>query len=279
MRRKVTTSLKETEAMLEEVCGKQSLSISEETGDVETVSPFIKYEDGYAWPDVYTELDEMMESNIVIYPLAELRAKARSGKFDEEGTSSILNLPLTHADVMDTITRHEETLFADTKVKEAFYRDVFQTAQDRHMMQAKTALPNGEQQPECHLTPTSIIAFDDEFANEELVYSIEVNHPRKRLTVCFRGSVTKADWATDFEIYMKEVQNPMRGHSSQQPLVRIHNGFHSYLFEPSSRGAKGPNGEELSEYEEIMQMHVFPVIREYPDYKVCRFCSLTFLFG
>lgn len=119
-----------------------------------------------------------------------------------------------------------------------------------------------------HVTPSLIIAFDDRFEHLELVYSVQVTHHRKRLTVCFRGSKTKLDWATDLEIYMKEVTNPLQKHSTQRPTIKVHNGFYNYLFEKSFRGPLGPNGEELSEYAEILQEHVVPTLKKYPSYKV-----------
>jgi len=119
-----------------------------------------------------------------------------------------------------------------------------------------------------NLRPSRIIAFDDEFEQEELVYAIEVNYLNKRITVTFRGSTTKQDWATDFEIYMKQVDNPLKRHSTQKPSFRVHSGFFDYLFQPSSRGARGPNGESYSQYQEILYLHILPVIKKYPGYKV-----------
>jgi hypothetical protein len=67
---------------------------------------------------------------------------------------------------------------------------------------------------------------------------------------------------------MREMSNPVKAHHGQNPTIRLHNGFHDYLFEPSSRGAKGPDGEPLSEYQEILQEHVIPVLKDNPGYKL-----------
>jgi Lipase (class 3) len=66
---------------------------------------------------------------------------------------------------------------------------------------------------------------------------------------------------------MKEVQNPMRGHSSQEEMMRIHNGFFEYLLEPNALGGKGPNGELLSEYKKIMY-RVLPFLQAHPGFKL-----------
>jgi len=233
------------------------------------IGPFVAYEDGYVWPTLYCEIDEMLENNIMIYPLAELRRKARQREIDKRGVDEVLKLPLTHASVMEIIDKNRGQLLDTKFVKdEEFYQEIFQTVEERQMTLCLAAKQNGEKPNVSH---AEIIAFDDEFEKAELVYSIVLNHTRKRVTVCFRGSVTKMDWAADFEIFMKEVPNPMKAHASQAPSILVHRGFFKYLFQPSSRGVKGPNGEDLSEYQEIMQEHVVPVLHQYPGYKVRRF--------
>jgi hypothetical protein len=113
------------------------------------------------------------------------------------------------------------------------------------------------------------VAFDDEFQQHELVYAIWVNRLHKRITVIFRGSTTQTDWATNYQVYMKEIPNPtMACHKSQESTVQVHNGFCEYMFTHSERGVTGPNGEALSEYEEMLQEHVLPVLQEYSGFKV-----------
>ena len=227
------------------------------------ISPFFLSEKGYRWPDLYSEIDEMIETTTLIYPLAELRRMARDGKV-LFGREKILATPLTHEDVVQVVEANRKELESmDAQILRDFYFDVLKTLEERSMMHVAD-----DKEKALSLSPSTIVAFDDEFEMEELVYMVDVNHKRKRVTVCFRGSVTKKDWATDYEIFMKEVDNPMKHHASQEPTVRVHNGFYDYLFTPSSRGVKGPNGEELSEYQEILQEHLLPVLRENPGYKL-----------
>ena len=80
-----------------------------------------------------------------------------------------------------------------------------------------------DQQRQPIICPTTFVDFADNIQNEELTYAIGVNHERRRICLTFRGSVvSNVDWATDFDAYMKEVQNPMKMHSSQQPTMKIH---------------------------------------------------------
>lgn len=256
---------------MDEVCGLTTSTSKQNIDNDDYDSPFIAYQDGYEYPTLYTELVEMIETSIIIYPLAELRAMARSKRINDDG---ILEMPLTHAKAMQYITKHKALLVDDDNTKflhKEFYREIFETAHERQMDQLLEVTTSSEEKKDeavAAVAPVQIVAVDDEFEKQELVYSIQVHETRQRITVCFRGSVTKTDWATNYEIHMKDVANPVKGRESQPEFVKVHHGFYNYLFEPSSRGATGPNGEELSEYQEIMQEHVLPVIRQYPGYKV-----------
>lgn len=261
-------------AMFEQVCG--ATKPTRDENDIlakklakDGVGPSLLYEDGYKWPDLYTELDAMIESNLVIYPLAALRKKAKKNQLrDRKNTARLFKFPLTHKDVMKISTNEKEQLLDVEGEEKTFFRDLFGTAEDR-AKRPKEKEDTESREKSNRRGYEMIIAFDDEYAREELVYMIEVNHQRRRVTVCFRGSVTKTDWATNVEIYMKEVTNPLRAHASQDAKVRIHHGFYKYLFGKSSRGVKGPEGENISEYEEIMQEHIMPILHKYPGYKVC----------
>lgn len=254
-------------------------------------SPFLKYEqaDGYEYPTLYQECDEMLQACILIYPMADLRTMAREGVIQDD---VVLKLPLTASQVLEAVETYKDELMDTNAFGNEFHRDILKAVHERQLKMPikkeeptlEIELPEGES-PESieddNADITRVVAFDDEFQKEELVYAIAVNPHYKRITVVFRGSITKQDWAANMEAYMKEIPNPMASrHASQQPTVSVHHGFHEYMFSPTERGAMGPNGEPLSEYEEILQHHVLPVIEKYPEYKVsflgCYCILLTF---
>lgn len=252
---------------LDDICGGSTAALAkEEEHDTQVTlltSPFIKY-DGHEYPTLYQETDEMLQACILIYPMADLRRFVREGIIQDE---SILKLPLTAAQVIQAVETHKDALVDTNAFGKEFHVDILQAIQERQLytVQEKGATPEIHDQT---LQSSTLVAFDDEFEKEELVYAIAINPSRKRITVVFRGSVTKTDWATNVETYMKEVPNPMAFHPSQEPTVHVHNGFYDYMFSPTERGATGPDGEPLSEYQEILQHHVLPVIEEYPGYKL-----------
>jgi hypothetical protein len=46
-------------------------------------------------------------------------------------------------------------------------------------------------------TDGEIREFDDQFARKDLVYALTINKSNKRITLCFRGSVTWRDWRSN----------------------------------------------------------------------------------
>ena len=72
-----------------------------------------------------------------------------------------------------------------------------------------------------------ILEFDDQYSRKELVYSLVVNRLNKRITVCFRGSVTGGmDWRTNFRLSLKSIPVPQElidlGVATK---IQVHTGF------------------------------------------------------
>lgn len=106
-----------------------------------------------------------------------------------------------------------------------------------------------------------ITAMGDLKNTEELVYAVGVNPVEERITVVFRGSVTKTDFKTDAQISVIQAQDPRRfngteGDDSNLGDVGVHQGFYKYLF--------GDRGRERSKYMEIMK-HVEQLLTENPS--------------
>ena len=232
--------------MIDDVCGFNNKKAGDDV-DKDRLGPFRS--DQHEWPNLYTEIADTFQACILVYPLAELRGLVRADKVKDP---SVLQLPMTQAKALQLLEQHQQAIL-ETEEEQEFYQQVFDTAKARNMAED---------------TNVQIVAVDDKFEQQELVYSVHVDETQKKITVCFRGSVTKTDWATNYEILMKDVTNPFKGRSEQEDTIRVHNGFYDYLLKPSSRGAKGPNGEELSEYQEILQEHVLPILKQYPEFKV-----------
>ncbi|CAB9517102.1 Lipase (class 3) [Seminavis robusta] len=289
------------------------------TGSVK--NPFIAYDDGYHWPDLYTECDEMVETCVLVYLLAELRSLVRQGEATSK-TEKVMQMPLEAKDLMRVINSSRALLttsysgcgeLAANSTK--FCLDLLRTADERFMRvkkrrkkerklrlkQSSSSIPadddeygSGDSPTEGNdslikgkpiICPTLFISFDDDFKKEELFYAIGVNHERRRITMCFRGSVvSNIDWATDFDSHMREVKNPMKMHSSQQPTMKVHSKLYDLLYAEFSRNPQGEGGggtgssnnstshgrggELWTVFMEILQNKIRPVTNNFPGYKL-----------
>jgi predicted lipase len=104
-------------------------------------------------------------------------------------------------------------------------------------------------------------------AEEEIVHAIVVNGAQKRITVVFRGSVTQKDFLQDAKCAQKKIDNPVASLVERRELmiegIRIHTGFHEYLFR------KNPETEK-TRLEEIIA-EVVESLQNYPGYDF--YCS------
>jgi hypothetical protein len=71
-----------------------------------------------------------------------------------------------------------------------------------------------------------IVEFDDEFSKKELLYALTVNRSNKRITVCFRGSVSRKDWLADFRFKLKPIDTPQAlKDMGLKTKIQVHRGF------------------------------------------------------
>jgi hypothetical protein len=130
-------------------------------------SPFIAYDDGYTFPNLYQETNDMLyKAWVLVYPMAELRRLACEGML--ENAPRILPLPQTATQVLQAVNTHENVLLGTGAFDNYFQLDILKT------VRSKTTI-----------TATQLVAFDDAFQQHELVYPICVNPLHKRITVIF----------------------------------------------------------------------------------------------
>ena len=131
-------------------------------GSDEYMSPFINYDDGYQWPDMFTELDECLEAIALVYPIAELRKSARKDGSDDD--DPVLKLPLTHVDAIELIRKASRSKC----LNQTFLKSILGACTERNMI-TNAENPKGA----IHVSPTSIIAFEDKFSEPNLAYMID----------------------------------------------------------------------------------------------------------
>jgi hypothetical protein len=274
--------------------------------DEKPVSPFIKYDDNkekpYVWPSLYEEMDDMFDICCLLYAWGELRLRARLGEFDDP---AVLQLPLTSLDVWNVVQMHQQqplqedaSSFGTSSSSYVELLEVLSKRQQKIVASSGSFLRQRLQM--------QLVAFNDCYFLEEMVYGIAVNPTQQRITVYFRGSTSKMDWSMSEEVYMTSVDNPVKTPDSNKILhagskLLIHHGFYNYLCAPlrqvrqeaerrwhhqESVTEAAPAEEEeengLSQYQQILQLHILPLLKQYPGYKVsrimpCSWCHVSFI--
>jgi Lipase (class 3) len=190
---------------------------------------------------------EMLTASRLIYIFADLRAMAREGVIS---ANDLLQDPITISQVINAISDHKEALteraidHEDVGQKLSALKNIHDQQQRNESMSGFTMMVSlvmdATSGPTAGLTmkESTLTCFHDETSTKGVVYGIAVNHLRKRVTVVFRGSVSKQDWITDAKSGQKQVNNPVMSliQGKVPGKIGIHVGFYEYLFSKDNEG-------------------------------------------
>lgn len=125
-------------------------------------------------------------------------------------------------------------------------------------------LPRSDEQTMgLHHEDISIVSFDEWCGHEkQLAYMLECDHSCKRITICFRGFVTK----DPLKVHAREMSNPLRNYDWQASTVSIRQDIYSILFEPSSPAIG--SSKKRSAYQFILQERLIPMMKRWIGYKL-----------
>jgi hypothetical protein len=218
--------------------------LSSPCGDTD-VSPFLPYEDGYRWPDLWSELDEMVEGLAIVFPLVEIRRKEKEINSDVRDTTQ--NTRLTMDDALDIVVANKSKIVESSLEKDFLMKSIEIAEKRKGILSAST------------------LSIEDQMDQQELNYAVQLNHQRQRITIIFSGSRTM-DFARHMEAYLKDIANPLEGHRGQENTVRIHNILYDLLI----RAGKSENGKKRKNiaYFDDAFKNVFLLLNVHPRYKL-----------
>lgn len=172
---------------------------------------------------------------LLIYTFADLRKMARDGKIKSDG---LTKHPITISQVMDAIRTHRKALEKEARIDEDDLQSRMKALKDIQKKQLSSSSLVGRMlRGSAKKKQTVLTHFHDEKSTRGMVYGIAVNHIRKRITVIFRGSVTKQDFITDANLAQRKVNNPVAKVAMETPTtINIHTGFYQYLFKKDDTG-------------------------------------------
>jgi len=233
-----------------------SPTLKEESGSNNN-NPIIFAEDGYEWPTLYDEADDMLDVAMSIYPFAQLRKLAKNNPTKFDDPAAVLKEPITAAEILAVLGENIDF------IKESVGEDTSDAIED-----ATAAIVQRQRDPSRKASKATLLQFGDDNNQEELVYAIAVDRAMKRITVIFRGSVTKQDFIHDAQIWLTDTDNPyFKEGKGQSKNIGIHSGFYDYLFYDDEAEEKRDDGSIKCKYEIILDQ-VVKVFKEYPGYKL-----------
>lgn len=187
-------------------------------------------------PDLYTEADEMVESLVMLSSLAELRKCLRRPRCDTPLDDRIAHLPISHAEVMNSLTKNQNKL---PRRRFGCCENPLAMTKARPRVTGTTIL---------HVVVNNRTRFN---------FSLSINHKRKRVVVCFEDCVLDLD---HWETRLMKVSNPYQSDDLSCPEhIHIHEGFLPFL---------GSSSNPWSEFGRLLLEHILPALEQNKGYRL-----------
>mmetsp|Transcript_26105 Transcript_26105/g.36804 ORF Transcript_26105/g.36804 Transcript_26105/m.36804 type:complete len:460 (+) Transcript_26105:164-1543(+) len=240
-----------------------------------------RFRDDYIYVDLYHEADHMLSASGLIYTLAALRDLAwKNQKLLKEGKP--IPADLTDETFLTPEVDPKTGLFAKSipipELAQFSYDNIENMKKDTEFWGThgatielmKKLAPSYQKTKDrstrmstMSVQTRSIVYVDDSVGDEsEIVFAVSVDDIKNRIIVNFRGTTTGSDVLQDVKITLKTYKLP-----NVDKEVKLHRGFHDYLFDEEMRKEdEGEHGDK-NKYEEIMHK-VKPLLQKHPDYKL-----------
>jgi hypothetical protein len=163
-----------------------------------------------------------------IFALSDVRAAAREGTI--EVPEDIQILPVTTNAIIEAFRANEETL--EKILKKADYAILKNLSLNTSVI--LDGMDSDEKVAIAMLKECTFNYFGDDNVGNDCVYTIFKNTLNKRITVCFRGSITLQDWIKDSKVFVDDIPNPLSDRPDQPPTIGVHLGFKEYLYGESN---------------------------------------------
>lgn len=189
---------------------------------------------------------------------AEMRREQNRRSFEQ-----IMTFPIQIVDI-ESIILENKTVLVKIQGEERyqFHLDMCSFL----LRSACDTLNNDIEGVESYVGGPTFLNYTDQ-ATHDAVYSIVMDHIRKRIIVVFRGSVTKEDWAANLSVSQSKIANPQYAFHNKcnGTYMKIHKGFYNYLFQPI--GDKETTGTKTRLFDVIVK-DVISKLKQHPNYDV-----------
>ena len=228
------------------------------------------FNEQYKWPTIYDEMNEMLETCILMYPTADQQRRTA----EKGNTKQGIRTPITYEDILYFIETDYLKVIKSGSSNRSFVlrgiqRDEMILNAFFSMKERRMYSPGHDRTDAVTDTTMEILHVGSRTSLEscQLAYAVTVNSSRKRVTLVIHGLSDDMDWTHITNSQMKKVANPMAKHPGQDEYMRIRDTFHTYLFQRSTHCTKGVHKKNLTEYHDIL-LQILPVLNKNPGYKL-----------
>ncbi|OEU13919.1 alpha/beta-hydrolase [Fragilariopsis cylindrus CCMP1102] len=194
--------------------------------------------------NLFSEIYSMAYASAAIFALADVREAAREGIID---APEAITLPLTINAIEQAFLDNEEILKKKLKPADFAFMESL-TGISNKTKEKEVIEGEEEEEKENHsdendarkkminmLQQCTLDYCGDDNSENDCVYLIFKNPILKRITVCFRGSITYQDWIKDAKVVVGDIPNPLSDRPDQPPTIGVHLGFKEYLYGTSRK--------------------------------------------
>lgn len=207
------------------------------------------------------EVGLMLDNSVLVYSISHLRQLVRDGKLEDP--DNYLQTPIRLSDGLNLVEKHSDAIRENLGQKgtENYWGtlvDIKERAEER-LESYGTTLEELDASGSMH----GFIEIGDSNQEDELVYSILLDRFHKLVSVQFRGTTTTKDIAVDLKMFQwKVATNPLKDVIGQPNSMKIHQGFHDYLYNPNKHSAS-----PCSKFD-LIREQVMGLLEEKPGYKL-----------
>ena len=213
---------------------------------------------------LYDEIMDALHGAYLMFCLPDLKSLAKEGtlKGDAEILKRLVEPPISMWDVVEIFAANQQYV-TEQRLKDSERAEMYHTAMSLQRFQ--------DQFPreilDTVMKQIFLIELDDLNEEEECVYAVAINKVRKRVTIAFRGSVTKKDFQQDAKALFSGIQNPIRADGSEDlpEEMGIHLGFKEYLY--GTKKEIESDAEMKPKYKVILDKAA-ELVKENPDYQL-----------
>lgn len=226
---------------------------------------------------LFDEAHDGLMSAFFMFFVPDLRAMIKENLLhgDAEMLRRIVELPCSLYDIFTVFEENKELLTTE-RLKDEERADMYRAAMS---LQRHSAFVADEETKRKVLEGLKLIVCSDENEEEEIVYAILVNPVRRKITVSFRGSVTRKDFRQDARALLSSIDNPIKDNPELSEHLGVHLGFREYLYSEDNGhqtiflpkwmggGKKKECQGTMKKYEIILEQ-VRALVQEHPESKV-----------